>query len=444
MVFNVIALLILLYSFINLKKGFVLYLMFQIVGLTSTVFLKFGSVNITIGMFMDLFYLLAYCCKHNRFKSIVFPWRRPFFVILFSWILTCFFSVAGFVGEFTRACSNLLQDIVFIWLIWKMIDTRKDLLLLIKGMTVTFFVTSLYGLYEYIAKTNPIVNYKSTLVDGGITLYANTVEAAARGYRMISFMEHPIGAGMTFALFVTFVLVSNLCYREKYTKNYKIFTVFVLVLCILCVILSKMRSPLVFLFIATLGVVDFRKIKFYKLLLICLVGTVAIMPFMGNYINIFLGIFSEKASTKIGGSSIEQRLSQLSAVWHLMLMSPIGGLGEKFKNFISNQYTRAALSYESVWFEQMVKHGIVGVIANVYLAYYTVIKIPRIYKSRQAFFLGLAYWITYSLTSIPAFRVSLFYLLLFYFIKKSDVYKEELVKANNKTRVFGTVKFKIE
>ena len=291
----------------------------------------------------------------------------------------------------------------------------------------------MYGIFEYYTKTNPFIDYKNDLLDGGIVLYSSTSQALKRGYRLISVMEHPIGAGMTLALFVIFICVTLVIYNEKFPRYYKFISIFSAILCVLCVILTKMRSCILFLIIGLMATINFNKKKFYKFILLGIILIGFAYPLLNDNINIFLSLFNKSAQKSVGGSSWEQRLSQLDAVVSLLKMSPIGGLGEKFESIVVNQYTVAALGYESVWFIQMTRHGIVGIFANLFLAYYSVIKIPGRYHSKPVFFLSLSYWIVYTLTSIPSFRTELYYLLLFYFIKKTDVYKKQalMVKQSN-------------
>ena len=117
------------------------------------------------------------------------------------------------------------------------------------------------------------------------------------------------------------------------------------------------------------------------------------------------------------------RLDQLDAVFQLMKQSPLFGLGEKFRLYISNIYTTRALDYESLWLEQMAMHGMVGVFAYIYLIYVSIIVVPRKYKSKQVFLFSLAYWLVYTMTSTPYFRIYFYYIVLFYFIKNSRVYR---------------------
>ena len=65
---------------------------------------------------------------------------------------------------------------------------------------------------------------------------------------------------------------------------------------------------------------------------------------------------------EVSGSSTEMREQQLEICLYYMNKSPIWGLG---KNYISKYvmpYTPELYGAESIWFRQMVDHGIVGCI----------------------------------------------------------------------------------
>ena len=102
---------------------------------------------------------------------------------------------------------------------------------------------------------------------------------------------------------------------------------------------------------------------------------------------------------------------------------------EKFADYIANDFTEMALAYESVWLEQMSKHGLIGIGANIILMVYSIFVVPRKFKSKEMLWLSLAYWGIYTMTSVPTFRTSLFYLLLIYYIKSSEMYKEKAMKG---------------
>ena len=94
----------------------------------------------------------------------------------------------------------------------------------------------------------------------------------------------------------------------------------------------------------------------------------------------------------------------------------------EFMNVMNTSLVSALLGLESMWFRILTQFGMLGVVANLYLAYYSLIKMPKLYKSRPLFFLSLAYWVTASLTSVPGMKMYFYYFVLIVFIKMSDFY----------------------
>lgn len=433
MIFSVVAILIFLYSFVNYKHSFFLFVIFQSFAYLPNVSLG-GSMRLSlamllIGLYTVEFYFKRSCVRHS---NTAFPYKIPMVLIGFSLIFTCFFAVAGFVPEITRAVSIIVQTLVEIWLIWELAENERDFKFIFQGIIILFIVATTYGLYEYLISSNPFLNYKIKISDGEIRTYLNTGSQGLRGYRVYSVFNHPIGAGMNFGLFFIFVLSCCLVYNDKIPK--KTLAFIAAALCVPCIILSKMRAAIFFTAIAALMFVDWRMLKkkrFYLILLIGVVGAFAVYPLIQKNINILLSFFDSSAQSKIQGSNVSMRFSQLDAVYHLMMMSPIGGLGEKFEDFIVNQYTIASLDYESIWFEQMTRHGLVGVLVQIVLIYVSIVRLPQKYRSKPLFFLNLSYWLTYTLSSTPSFSMPMFYLSQFYFIKKTEIYKIE----NKKIRI---------
>ena len=63
------------------------------------------------------------------------------------------------------------------------------------------------------------------------------------------------------------------------------------------------------------------------------------------------------------------RFEQLAAAIELMKLSPIVGLGYKFMNVMHTSLVAALLGLESMWFRILTQFGLLGVVANLYLAY---------------------------------------------------------------------------
>ena len=411
---------IMLYSLKNFKKAFFSFLIYQIYWFyLAEIISVSGLPTITIGMIMNAWFLVLFIIKREKYinTSVRMPYTTPMLLILFSSLVTCFTGLAGFKNEFTRAISLAIQLYPSIWIAWYLVETEEDFKYLFKRYTIIFLIAALFGIVEYVFKFNVLVEYKSMLREGGIATYSL---ANGRGYRVMSVFEHCIGGGMTLGLYAAFVFMLYVNTKGKMiNKDIALVGAF---LCIPCVLLTKMRSAMIFTLICLLGAVDFKKKRFYKLLYLALILLVCIAPLILQNSDLFLSLFSSSIQKKLGGSNISMRFNQLNAVLNLMKMSPIGGLGEIFSEFVSNVYTMQALDYESLWFEQIVKHGMLGVIVHVIMIVYSVIVIPKKYKSKELFILSFAYWAIYTITSVPSFRLTFYYFILFYFIKHSKVY----------------------
>lgn len=411
---------IMLYSLKNFKKAFFSFLIYQIYWFyLAEIISVSGLPTITIGMIMNAWFLVLFIIKREKYinTSVRMPYTIPMLLILFSSLVTCFTGLAGFKNEFTRAISLAIQLYPSIWIAWYLVETEEDFKYLFKRYTIIFLIAALFGIVEYVFKFNVLVEYKSMLREGGIATYSL---ANGRGYRVMSVFEHCIGGGMTLGLYAAFVFMLYINTKGKMiNKDIALVGAF---LCIPCVLLTKMRSAMIFTLICLLGAVDFKKKRFYKLLYLALILLVCIAPLILQNSDLFLSLFSSSIQKKLGGSNISMRFNQLNAVLNLMKMSPIGGLGEIFSEFVSNVYTMQALDYESLWFEQIVKHGMLGVIVHVIMIVYSVIVIPKKYKSKELFILSFAYWAIYTITSVPSFRLTFYYFILFYFIKHSKVY----------------------
>lgn len=409
-----------LYSLKNFKKAFFSFLIYQIYWFyLAEIISVSGLPTITIGMIMNAWFLVLFIIKREKYinTSVRMPYTIPMLLILFSSLVTCFTGLAGFKNEFTRAISLAIQLYPSIWIAWYLVETEEDFKYLFKRYTIIFLIAALFGIVEYVFKFNVLVEYKSMLREGGIATYSL---ANGRGYRVMSVFEHCIGGGMTLGLYAAFVFMLYVNTKGKMiNKDIALVGAF---LCIPCVLLTKMRSAMIFTLICLLGAVDFKKKRFYKLLYLALILLVCIAPLILQNSDLFLSLFSSSIQKKLGGSNISMRFNQLNAVLNLMKMSPIGGLGEIFSEFVSNVYTMQALDYESLWFEQIVKHGMLGVIVHVIMIVYSVIVIPKKYKSKELFILSFAYWAIYTITSVPSFRLTFYYFILFYFIKHSKVY----------------------
>ena len=139
---------------------------------------------------------------------------------------------------------------------------------------------------------------------------------------------------------------------------------------------------------------------------------IVILPYFSDQLDIFKSLFSADAQEKVGGSDANMRFEQLAVAMSIMSMSPWYGLGFKFLNEMSTAVTMGLLGSESIWFQVLPQFGILGILAYLFMIYWTVVKLPKKYKNASIFFIGMAYWLVVSMTSVPGMQIYLYYLAL--------------------------------
>lgn len=428
MLFTLIGFLILLVGCINFKNGFYLFLFYKMVLVTNITLISVPGIPLlTLEVFMTLaFFCLYYRNRRSPYlEKVPFPYVKPFLWLACSYFFSTVFAIVGFSAAISAYIGDIICNYGFAWLMWKVIN-RKDIQYLLKGFAIVFVLSCVYGFYEKNLLYNPIILYEQTLntdVSRVIDYVHDYDVDNYRGYRVQSFFEHPIGCGCLWALYVAFTFTMLNVYRIKIPHSTKTLMLLAALMCIPCLFFSNSRSPIVFLFVSILSVVNLKDYRFYLRLAIAICVILLVAPFFSDYANNVLSIFDSKAQEKVGGSDAEMRFGQLAASIELVEKSPIVGLGYKFTNVMHTHLVEELLGMESMWFRVLTQFGLLGVVANIVYAYFSLVKIPKRYHSQPLFFMSLAYWTVYSMTSVPGLKFHFYSFALIVFIKMSQTYE---------------------
>lgn len=428
MIFYIIGILIILYSFSNFKRAFMLFLIFKMVLVQNITLVSIPGVPLlTLEVFLTLYFIFAFLIKRKHFTvdPTPFPFKTPFILLACSWTLSTIFAYIGFGQAFSQYLRDICQDLLLVVMMWFLLRTEKDFLFVFKGLIIVFFISCIYGLYENFIQANPLADYELTLnADPSRQIDFDYSNDVLRGYRIKSIFEHPIGAGIMWAM--CFFMVIYIWMKSKIKLPYKYFSLITAGLSIVCILYSRSRGPILFFLISCLGLIDFKKKKFYLGLTVAVVLLLIFGSEFSQFSDNITSIFSSKVQSRVGGSNADMRLDQLGAAFLLMKESPIVGLGYKYLDSVNNILTMRLLGGESMWFTILPQFGIVGIVANFVMAYYSMIKIPSLYKTTGILFFSLAYWITASLTSVPGLKMYLYYFIYFFLIKQSRIYQSNL------------------
>lgn len=423
MIFYLVGFFIIVYSISHFKKGFFCFLIYRMILVQNITMISLPGVPLlTLEVFMTLFFVMMFWVRRNRFKQEKepFPFTVPFIALALSWTVSVVFAIVGIGNAFSSYIKDVCGDIILIFIMWKLIDNEKDFYFLIKGFITLIFVSCLYGIFEGLIESNPLSEYEMTFnSDDERTLNYDYSEDVWRGYRVKSFFEHAIGGGVMWAISIAMLLFSF--GRKEIQPIPKPMGLCIIALCLICILLTKSRGPILFLLISSIGFIQIKSRLFYYSLFFGFLVLYVGWAFWGQFADNFLSIFSSKAQENVGGSGSEMRIEQLSAAFLLMLQSPICGLGFKFLNVLNNTLADSLLGSESMWFTILPTFGLLGIIANLILAYYSIVIIPKKYHSRELFFFTLAYWVVGSLTSLPGLKMYYYYFVMFLIIKYSMI-----------------------
>lgn len=436
MIFSIIGFLILVYGLKDLKKSFELYLVYKLILVTNITLISVPGIPLlTIEMFMTLVYVVAFFSKGKQYQFAhrKFPYRIPFALLFVCWLLSSMFAIAGFKAEVSNLIKMISEDILLVWMMWEVLETKEDFELLYKYITVMIFASCVYGLVEYSIQSNPLTLYEATLIQDKSRSFMGLYTNMDRGYRIKSIFEHAIGAGINWSMYAVFTMWLWINSDTEKRKKFPKLAMITGFMCVPCIILTKMRSPLLFFAVFCLSLVDFKKKRFYSLVVLGIVAMIVLMPLLTENMSIFRSFFDQNAQAEVGGSSIETRLSQFTAAFDVVKLSPVFGLGNKFASVLSRSVYVMLYGMESIWLLVIVQYGIVGVVVYLFYAAWALLYVPIKYKSLPIFFLSLAYWVTYTATSVPGLKMHLFFLIVFYFVKISEKYQ----KAVNEGRVYG-------
>ena len=370
---------------------------------------------------MAVFYILLWFILRKYKKCLQeFPYKIPMILLSISIVLSSLFGIAGFAKELTTMLGNLSKEIVLVWILWRTFESKKDFRDLYYMITVMMLFSCIYGLIEFMLQRNYLASYTLSLINEN---QATNWEYAAtlRGYRIYSIFEHCMGAGINWSLYSVFTIYLYITNRSI-LKNKRI-SIITAIICIPCIILTKMRSPIVF-YILLCSILVINKSK-RKWILVPLIGAILFIsaPVIMSNVEIFRS-FSSLAtmSSKIGGSSIALRLLQFNESIRFMKMSPLVGLGVKFRAAFSERDVYNLHGLESVVFSVMVEYGFVGIVAYAVKMIYDIVLIPKEYNQNVLTLIWGSYWAVRIMTSIPGTNEYMLYIIIFLIIKTSDNY----------------------
>lgn len=160
MVFFIVGFVVFLLGIFDFKKGFLLFVLYKVLlNMYITILAIPGLPTLSMDVGLSMWYIFLFFFHRKKYiNGGAFPLRTPFLFLIFSWFISSVFAVAGISKAVSEFVKDATLEIIFIWIMWFVIKSRKDFDYLVKGIVVLFFLSTVYGFFEYFIRSNPIVS----------------------------------------------------------------------------------------------------------------------------------------------------------------------------------------------------------------------------------------------------------------------------------------------
>lgn len=356
-------------SFKNLPLGYTLYLLTKF---TIPPFVKFGigEVSMSFHTFF-FFFFLFFCMVKNDFSKM-----KNDRLIKYTLLWMSVTIVLGMVSRDTpfvynlKGIMQLLRD-YGIALLGVVIFTKiKQIKRFYTLLMIVIFCSCIYGIYEYLTKSNPYIEYLVFEYDG-IPMYEyfqNDVRGVVNG-RIQGLTNHPLTHGQIMSVVFPFVLI---LYRKTLKGVYLLLMVLVLLNIFLAGSRASIISTMLFISLMLLNKRNFKKgitlIIFIPLIFLS-IGTKFSDEIFSTMKNMIF-FWDENTSVNIRGSSVDSRLLQYAYLTSdLGTKLPIGhGTGYAQYDYEKNGDHPIMHGYESVILKKTAEVGLFGLI--IYILWY--------------------------------------------------------------------------
>lgn len=391
--------------------------------------------NLAVAIFMAFTIFLR---KNRTFKLPRLRWIMVLYALYVC--LSSYFTFWTMVPFSVYANSMMVFVLAFVALPFALTYIRLD------ETSIRYFdwavlvggsVVIVYGIFNYVTSFNPYIAYITLATDSDVDM-SNAFQEEDRGFiqgRISSTFTHPLQLGQCALL-----LFSYSFYRIRVRLHTVLFIVFMLGLTLMCVLCGSRSAIFPMLMIPSIYLLHIKRSKMMKYIFGIILLLFFCYPMLPEQtrtsIEGLVFVWDQKASNRAGinGSSIDGRINQLEAAFHVVKDNPLFGKGEGYVNMYGFRHPEM-LGYESILLRYIVEGGIIGLTAFI-LFYFSSYKVllsfchTKLEKS-EVHSLCLSFFVSIVLTGISYSFYTLY--MIFYFVTLYNLinnHHEQKIKLN--------------
>lgn len=419
-----------IYILKDFKKGVIIVIALRLLIPASV---RLIGAGISMNSFFTIVLFISFLI-HKKYKKEM-PAQLQLIIILFlfsSIILTPFALNMTIGGQITKMISFFVVDMLLGILSWYAIQTKEDFKRLLSILFITFCIIGIYGIYEYITKSNPYANWAMDMFghENNPSTYFLTEKRGILEGRIMGTGSHPLTWGLLMSTVFAFF------YSNKHMIQKRSHTILILSIIIINSFLCGSRSALIMLGVYTIVRLLEKPNKIFRYLILTyffLVFTINLLPKTENT-KVFIDtiessvfFWDETKSQEAGfsGSSASMRWDQLVFSFYLIQDSFFTGNGYGFSDIAQTNTTgkyEIMMGFESILFTKIVNQGILGLLF-FFIFYFSLLKYTcKQTKDKSEKYKIAAFYFTYIVGIIFTGLQNSFYLFFFLAISEAKVY----------------------
>lgn len=397
------------------------------------------ALTVAVDLSLVMLYFLYY--RINQFKSQFYS-EKFFFssaikLMVLSYIISSFFSVIPFGSSFNRLIKTTVDNFGIIYLLYRCLNTKEDVLLFIKCFCISAIIFCSNGIIEGLIGENlwgDFVFYNSRCDEttlGRGWHYPNFISGGNVRFGMLrcySFFNLHIAYGFACCL-VLFVLLiifnqGNKIFNGISQSYNKMIYYLLFLMLFLSIIFCNSKGPMlmvIFILLTQYSVSSLLRpmVLFSLVLLVCI-----ILLYFPEYLYNFLSLSDEELAEEGGGSTMQTRQEQFATAYELFVRNPLVGNGIGSTTYLRQYGFEEIRGAESAWLKVLPDQGILGAIAYLYMFKSLYDGAKQIMPRKIYFYYLLAVFI-FDFTNGSAYTRLIWWIGVFLVIRRYYQIKEE-------------------
>lgn len=378
------------FAIIDIKKAVIIWIPLHVLA-NPLIALKFTppgiSLSIAITVMLCFVFLIRRFMLEERaiYNNGEFILRPVLIFMIFSYAISYIFSIVSISAAFNQTIRYFFEGFILLYAFYRCLNDKRDLRLFIKS---TFFIAVLvtsYGLYEFFALDNPVLDYSynnaphNSYTFSRMHYYPGLHRIRYGLPRCYSFFPLHLRFGAA-CVFLMLLFGSMYKYNYGIYKNKKL--LFVIVMLLFGVFAANSKQGMVGMVVILFCFYHPRNIFSHKLFLIGL-AVFAVWIYFPELFNNLFSLFDSDLAQEGKGSSVALRIEQYNVAWEMFKNNPIFGNGPGSLAYLKgSEFGYDAIrGAESIFLSLMPERGIIGCLAYffmyIWLFYYLKDKMPK-------------------------------------------------------------------